>query len=119
MALSRRLVSQAFPYLPITLTVQGQTATLLALLDTGFDGDIVVPRGFFPPNVTPDHTTRWALADGSRVLAPSFVGTAQIGQFSPFKVTAIALGTEALIGLAAIGSVTIILDHGQRLIIEQ
>jgi predicted aspartyl protease len=119
MALSRRLVSQAFPFLPITLTVQGHTATLLALLDTGFDGDVVVPRGFFPPNVAPDHASRWALADGSRVLAPSYSGTAQIGQFAPFKVTVIALGTESLIGLGAIGGVAITLDHGQRLIVEQ
>jgi hypothetical protein len=37
------LTSHRFPYLPFTLTAGGRTAKGDALLDTGFDGHVVVP----------------------------------------------------------------------------
>jgi len=38
-----RLEKHRFPYLPVRLTVHDRSANVEALLDTGFDGTVVVP----------------------------------------------------------------------------
>jgi hypothetical protein len=69
--MSDRMVSSHFPFLPIAVSVQEVTTTFDALLDTGFDGDIIVPRSFSLVAGTP-HTFEWfALADGWRYAVPS------------------------------------------------
>lgn len=66
-----RVESERFPYLPLTLTVGEQTAQVEALLDTGFDGDIVVPLSLIANDQPPDEYRNWALADGSRGMKSS------------------------------------------------
>jgi len=75
MALNARLINERFPYVPITLTVRDLVVEVDALLDTGFDGEIIVPNGLIPSNMRPHHYLRWTLVDGSRVRALAYVGT--------------------------------------------
>lgn len=84
--MSGRVVSSRFPYLPLTLTVHGRTATIEALLDTGFDGDVAVPVVLVGEEVAADTHLRWTLADGSQARAPAYLGAARLGNFGPFPI---------------------------------
>lgn len=106
------LTSTQFPYLPLTLHVQGYITTVVALLDTGFDGNVALPPDLLPANIAPDLDLGWVLADGTMVHAPAYVGTVRLGNFGPFNVTITALGDEPIIDRFAIT-----LDHGQRAIV--
>lgn len=113
-----RLVSLRFPYLPIQLELRLQGVELEALLDTGFDGDVIVPRPLITTRFAPDGYLWWTLADGSRVLAPYYVGTVRVGQLGAVPAVVTTLGDEPLVGRGVTGHFTIILDHGQRLMVE-
>lgn len=123
MAMNQRAVSSRFPYLPIHLQVRinpttDKEADLEALLDTGFDGDVVVPSNFHSNGHPPEAYLRWTLADGSQVEAPAFRGVLYIGEMGPISVVVTALGDEPMIGRKAITRFTVTLDHGQRVIVE-
>src|SRR5947208_1439923 len=98
MALNDRLISERFPYVPITLIVRDLVVEVDALLDTGFDGEIIVPTGLIPSSMRPHRYLRWTLVDGSRVRALAYIGTSQIGQLGTFGVSISAVGDEVLIG---------------------
>jgi len=110
--------SVRFPYLPVRVEVRGHTIESEALLDTGFDGYVAIPSDLVPPGARPNDLSRWALADGSTVLVPSYLGTVTLGAHGPFPAVVIAIGDELLVGAGAAKHVTIILDHGQRVIVE-
>ncbi len=93
----KQIISTHYPYLPLTITVRKRTETLEALLDTGFDGDIVLPPGLITNGKPPDSYARWTLADGSRVLAPAYLGTVAIEGLEdagPFPAMINILGNE-------------------------
>ena len=123
MAMTPELVSSHFPYLPIHLTVRITQTTIVeqeleALLDTGFDGDVVVPANFHSNGHPPEAYVTWALADGSEVVAPIFPGTLSFEGFPLIPVAVTALGNEPLIGRRAITGVMLTLDHGVRVIVN-
>ncbi len=90
-----------------------------ALVDTGFDGDVVLPLSTITAIDPPDGYLEWRLADASEVLAPYYLATAEIvGLQGSFAVVVSALGDEAMIGRSLIARFTVIFDHGQRLIVE-
>ena len=60
-----QVISEHFPYLPIRLLVAGRSIETKALLDTGFDGAVVIPDDFLGPDASPDIHAPWVLADGS------------------------------------------------------
>jgi predicted aspartyl protease len=113
-----RLLGQRFPYLPVSIDVHQRVANVDALLDTGFDGDVAVPDGLVTNGQAPDGHSRWTLADGSAVLVPYYLGTVELDGHGPFQAVIIVLGDEPLIGASAARHVTIILDHGQRVIVQ-
>ena len=113
-----RLESHHFPYLPIRLHVRQRTVELEALLDTGFDGHLVVPPSVVANGQAPDGHASWTLADGSSVLAPYYLGTVEVGTLATFPVMVTALGDEPLVGCEFAQHFTITLDHGVRLIVE-
>ena len=86
MALDGSLESTRFPYLPLGLTLENRSVQVEVLLDTGFDGDVAVPPGLVMNGEPPDDYLVWALADGSEVLAPAFLGRARLGPFPEFLV---------------------------------
>jgi predicted aspartyl protease len=114
-----RLISSRFPYLPITVRVEEREATVEALLDTGFDGHIVVPAALLTTGHPPRGHLSWTLADGSAVLAPYYLGTIRVGALGPFPALVTVLGDEPLIGRESATHFTITLDHGERVIVEQ
>ena len=122
MAVSRRLVSSHFPYLPIRVQVGQHTIDTEALLDTGFDGAVVLPvsllEGLLANGVPPLRYMHLTLADGSTLLAPRYTGTLRIGQLEPFRVDVVVLGDEPIVGLTATNRYYVGLDHGRQIIIE-
>ena len=106
------------PYLPVTFTLRDLGHTVEALLDTGFDGDVAVPAALIGNSGPPDSFKLWVLADGSRVRAAVYAGTAQVGELPPMPVDIIALGSELIIGRGVTDLYRIILDRGQRVIVE-
>lgn len=110
--------SPRFPYLAVRIEVGQRDATVEALLDTGFDGDVAVPPGLVTNGHPPDGHSRWTLADGSSVLVPYYVGTVELAGLGPFPAVVIVLGDEPLVGAGVARHVTIILDHGQRVIVQ-
>lgn len=118
MAVNRRLVSSHFPYLPLRLSVGDYSGSLEALVDTGFDGDVALPPGLLANGGSPDEYLTWALADGSEVLAAAFLGAARLGDLDPFPVLVTVLGDEPLMGRGIIDRFRVILDHGQRVVLE-
>jgi predicted aspartyl protease len=113
-----RLTSSRFPYLPVTIRLHAREDTVEALLDTGFDGHVVVPPSLVGDAQPPNGHLRWTLADGSAVLAPYYLGTIRVGALGPFPAVVTALGDEPLIGCGIAAHFSITLDHGRRLIVE-
>jgi predicted aspartyl protease len=110
------LVSERFPYLPLRLDLGGRAFSLEALIDTGFDGDLVVPSDVLTSD--PDDFQRWSLADGSVVYAPMYFGRARLDGFDSFGVLVTVLGDEPLVGRGVTDRFRLVLDHGERVIIE-
>jgi predicted aspartyl protease len=115
---SSRVVSTRFPYIPITVTIGNRTEDIEALLDTGFDGFVIVPPGLVTNSDPPDGRLQYFLADGSAIIAPVYRGTVTIGQFGPYRTIITVLGDEALIGRRLTARFTVTLDHSTRVIVE-
>jgi hypothetical protein len=113
-----RIVSSRFPYVPMHLRVNRRIVEVEELLDTGFDGDVALPPALIAGDRAPDGYVRLALADGSRIFAPYYIGALRLGPMGPFPAVVTALGDEPLVGQGIAAHVTIILDHGARVIVE-
>lgn len=89
-----------------------------ALIDTGFDGDIVVPSKMITNGHPPNGYSRWTLADGNTILAPYFLGSIKIGGYKALSVSITTLGDESLIGRGVTDKFKIIFDHGKKVTVE-
>lgn len=122
MAIKQSVTSSRFPYLLIHLHLQQGKVRLEtdfeALLDTGFDGDVVIPKEMIGENFKPAGYLSWKLADSSEVLAAAYLGQAKIGSLDSVPVVIIALGDEPMIGRNFTNRYKIILDRGKKLVIE-
>lgn len=118
MAVNAALTSQHFPYLPLLLTVGEHAQVVEALIDTGFDGDVALPSAILAADEAPDGEHHWILADGSEVFAPYFLGTVRVGDVGVFPALITALGDEPLVGRGVTDRVRLVLDHGQRVVVE-
>jgi predicted aspartyl protease len=116
--MDRRLVSTRFPYVPVTVTVGGWTATIEALLDTGFDGDMSVPRRLATSIGVPHHYGEFIMANGVEAYRPVFLGSGEIGSFGSFPIEVAALGGDYLLGLGLANRFAITLGHGRQIIVE-
>lgn len=115
---STTLVSSHFPYIPIRITFRNREERVEALLDTGFDGDIILPEGFIENGEIADDYNPWRMADGSIIHAAAYRGRAEIGKKKIGEVLITVLGTKPLIGRNIIANFKITLDHGKRVIVE-
>ena len=93
--MNRRLVRSRFPYLPIVLHIRRQSFRFDALIDTGFEGYIIVPHDTLSGEPA-DATIPYLLADGSSFVCDAFAGTADLGAVGLFQVVVMALGNEWL-----------------------
>lgn len=112
-----RLESSRFPYLPVTVVIDGRETDLEALLDTGFDGGLAVPEDVMSGQA-PDSYLDLYLADGSLVHPPAWEGILRLDRFDPFPVTVVAIGAETIVGRHVASRFGIFLDHGNRIIVE-
>lgn len=112
------VTSSRFPYLPITLTVRGRSISLEAILDTGYDGDVMVPREIARDWGESEGQLPWTLIDGSRVRAPVYFGGVAVGSLGPHPAMIAVFGREPLLGQRFITLFRVILDHGLRVIVE-
>ena len=112
-----------FPYVAVTIRFPGpkdlpDIKTEL-LVDTGFDGDVILPNSYIDQLGNAEGLIRWQLADGSTVSAPLYECSIQLsGLPSFFPATVSLLGAEGLVGRSITDRVRLILDHGERVLIE-
>src|SRR5438477_367510 len=108
-----RVVSARFPYLPLHIELPNHALDVEALLDTGFDGDIVLSPATVLNGEPPDHFETWTLADGTDILAPAFFASAQLPGFASLPVVVTALGDEPIVGRGVTDRFRVTLDHGR------
>lgn len=119
MALNRsRLGSNHFPFVPFRVTLGTFTEQTEALVDTGFDGDLVLPTGSIPASVAPGGELLWALADAPEVLAPAYLGNVQLDTLGSFPVVITVLGNEPIVGRGLTDRFRLTLDHGALIVVE-
>lgn len=86
------LIHTHFPYLPLRLELQGQEVVTEALLDTGYDGDVVLPSRLLSPATRPTGSLVLALADSSEVEVPGYYAVAHIGAARVERAVVTVLG---------------------------
>ncbi len=122
MVMKKSLTSARFPYIPLTVVVNKRRETIEALLDTGFDGDIILPEGLLTNGKPPDSYLRFPLADQiTNVFVPAYLGTVEIAELGDAGVSAAIigiLGSEPILGRNLARRFRITLDHGRQVILE-
>lgn len=115
-----RVTSVHIPYVPISVEIPevGLKADFTALLDTGFNADIVVPGSAVSDDVPALLQADVRLADGSRITLPMYLGTVRIGDTTIGLVSVMVMGDEAVVGLNIIMRFQLIIDHDRLLSME-
>jgi predicted aspartyl protease len=118
-----RLESTRYPYIPIILQVAGLSHDVRieaeAYLDTGFEGEVLLPESLYQQLGTPESTTTLLLPSGDVVTAGTFDAEMELpGLRDRFPVTATLLGDEFLVGIRIVENYRVILDHGREVIVE-
>jgi len=62
-------ISPRYPYLEVRFRIRSYEETVLAYIDTGFDGYVIIPSDYRRRLGAGDHVSRWELGDGSLVVA--------------------------------------------------
>lgn len=113
-----RLVSELFPYVSVRLEIRGSSFEFEALLDTGFQGDIVIPEQFQPSDEAPDGTLRWQLLGGRAIFAAYYRGVAGLEGFDMRPAYITVLGDEPIVGVGLFRDLAVLLDHGRRVVVD-
>lgn len=114
----RKIVSKNFPFIPVIVSVRKRIEKVRALIDTGFEGDMVVPKGLLTNGDPPDTLLPWQLANGTVVLAPVYAGKIKLGNIASFVISVISLGNEVMIGRGITDRFKVIFDHGKKIVVE-
>jgi predicted aspartyl protease len=112
------LVSDQFPFLRLTVGIASDRLEVEALVDTGFDGDIVLPARQALPSGLEYDLLVFRLADGTRVRVPTFRAAAVIGAVRIRPVDVVLVGGVPMVGRRLIRHFSVTLDHGRRVIVE-
>lgn len=111
--------ARSYPTLAVRFVVSGVTRDAIALMDTGFDGDLVVPEALVGQLPEPSYYSRYRTANGELVVVAEFSGTVElVDQPGSLQARIIALGDEYLIGIRMLNHFRVTLDHGQQIIVE-
>ncbi len=102
----------------LSIDGQGSTLDFDALIDTGFDGQVLLPSAFISSTTPTLGVLDWSLADGSRVRTPVFTGDLYIGSLSAGRVLIAALGDEILLGGGVTQQFIVTFDHDRQVIVE-
>ena len=112
------LISDRFPFLHLTLEVANDKLEVEALIDTGFDGDVVLPSRQALPNDLEYWELGFRLADSRRVRVPTFRAAVVIGAVRVRPVDVVLVGEVPMIGRRLIRHFAVTLDHGRRVMVE-
>lgn len=109
-----------YPSLAIRFQARGVAGEACALVDTGFDGHLVIPESMVSSLPGSTLADRIRTASGEIVYVPAYRGTVELVDL-PGAVPAliIALGDEYLLGLETLNHFRVTFDHGKRLIVER
>jgi len=114
------VVTPAYPYVEIEFTVGAfRSPTLLAYVDTGFDGYLFIPATQTSLLGPPQFSAPWELGDGSVVQAQEYRGDILVSGLAvaiPARIT--LLGNDYLVGRGVVDHLRMTFDHGQRLLLE-
>lgn len=116
----QRVESRRVLYAPITVraALAARELEFEALVDPGYTGYVVVPRGSFTTGEALRHRLRLQLADGSTVLAPAYLGVLRIGNTTLADIAITELGDEAIMGMQVMNHFTLTIDHGRTLSLQ-
>jgi predicted aspartyl protease len=119
MAQSQHIISHNYPFLPIRIEVRGRRYEALALLDTSFQGDVVVPTTLLGDDWgLPDARVSWVLADGGVIDTPVYSGTLEIVGFNPLVSAIVPLGRDYILGRGIIDRFEVSFDHGHTVVVK-
>ncbi len=121
--MNQRLLSSRYPYIPVRLRIAGRFGDVIleeeALVDTGFDGEVILPEALYSLLGVPDSTTSILLPTGERTTPGAFDAEIELpGIEGRVPATALVLGGEFLVGLRIVQNYRVILDHGREVIVE-
>jgi clan AA aspartic protease len=109
-----------YPSLRIRFVAQRVEGETFALVDTGFDGHLVIPAAATEALPQPLYRRRVRTASGEIVRVPVYIGTVElVDRPGPVEALIIGLGDEYLIGLATLNHFRVTFDHGQRVVVER
>ena len=116
--MSQRVESTRFPYLPLRIDLGSAVLELEALIDTGFDGALVLPAAAVPDGVSPLGVQLYGPADGSEARAPVYAGSVSVGELPAVRVEITVLGSEAILGRGVTDRSAVLLERGRRVVVE-
>ena len=120
MAPPTTVVTPAYPYVEIEFAVGTfRSPIVLAYVDTGFDGYLIIPATQTLLLGPPQFSAPWELGDGSVVEAQEYRGDILVPDLAvtiPARIT--LLGEEYLVGRGLVDHLRMTFDHGQRLLLE-
>lgn len=118
MAQNKTVTSFRFPYLHIKVSITKKDFEWEALIDTGYDGGVIIP----PTLITNGEVSGWLvdckLADNSIVEVQAYLGSVRLGDKKLNNITVLIMGDEPIIGRGIIKHFKIILDHGQKVVLK-
>lgn len=118
MAQDKILISTNFPYLPIRVKVNQRKLMVEALIDTGFDGEFILPPRLITNGKLSMQFVDCKLADNSIVRVPTYMGLIKVGSKLLNRILIIIMGDEPIIGREIIKHFKVIFDHGRKVIVE-
>lgn len=111
--------SDQYPYIPVWFRVNDYEADVQALVDTGFDGHLIVPRSLSSSLGDPHLAVPWTFADGKPFYIEMYEGLVSIPSvLDPVDALVGCTGNFYILGLAVIDLVRLTLDHGEHILVE-
>ncbi len=120
MAQDQLISAEPYPYLPIRVEVRGVRFEGLALLDTGYTGELVIPESALEEGIgIPVEHTDIEVGDNRVVNSPTYLGSLEITGLSIIPgVVVNVIGDEYIIGRGILDLYSVTFDYGQRVIIR-
>ncbi len=116
---SQRIISEDPPYVGVQVRIRGQEFEGPALLDTGYDGTLIIPDSLVALLGQGDTTSTIIVGDGRPVESPVYFGSLEINGLTPIPLLPItAIGDEFILGRGLMDRYRVCFDHGEQITIE-